>query len=108
MQIYIHEEERNIQEVNSNNNKKQNNQKKKEKEQRYVISSPELPRGQEEGGRASRCTPGHGVVARTCSRASNLLMVASGRDDLECGDKIILPEEAFREVSRLRLEFPSR
>eukprot|EP00949_MAST-11_sp_MAST-11-sp1_P001081 g1081.t1 len=33
-------------------------------------------------------------------------MVASGRDDLECGDKIILPEEAFREVSRLRLEFP--
>ena len=29
-----------------------------------------------------------------------------GRDDLEAGDKVILPEAAFREVSRLRLEFP--
>jgi hypothetical protein len=31
---------------------------------------------------------------------------AGGRGDLEAGDKIILPEEAFKEVSRLRLEFP--
>ena len=31
---------------------------------------------------------------------------ACGRDDLEAGDKVILPEAAFREVSRLRLEFP--
>eukprot|EP00943_MAST-04B_sp_MAST-4B-sp1_P001865 g1865.t1 len=29
-----------------------------------------------------------------------------GREDLEAGDKVILPEAAFREVSRLRLEFP--
>lgn len=33
-------------------------------------------------------------------------VAAAGRDDLENGDKILLPEKAFREVSRLRLEFP--
>ena len=31
---------------------------------------------------------------------------AAGRSDLEAGDKIIMPEEAFKAVSRLRLEFP--
>ena len=33
-------------------------------------------------------------------------VAAAGRDDLENGDKILLPEKAFREVSRLRLQFP--
>ena len=33
-------------------------------------------------------------------------VAAAGRDDLENGDKILMPEKAFREVSRLRLKFP--
>ena len=33
-------------------------------------------------------------------------VAAAGRDDLENGDKILMPEKAFREVSRLRLQFP--
>jgi hypothetical protein len=33
-------------------------------------------------------------------------VAAAGREDLENGDKILMPEKAFREVSRLRLQFP--
>lgn len=34
------------------------------------------------------------------------LAVGGHSEGLECGDKVILPQESFREVSRLKLPFP--
>lgn len=56
---------------------------------------------------ASRLFPGFGSGKGSWESTVKVNSVSSaGREDLEFGDKILLPSSAFKEVSRLRLPFP--
>jgi hypothetical protein len=56
---------------------------------------------------SARLFPGFGSGKGTWEGIVKVNSVSScGRDDLEFGDKVLLPASAFKEVSRLRLPFP--